>query len=63
MHDFNFYKLKVSKVRWIGGFGDIAWLNEKHWGDEKPKWIKNYTYLINGLAGIKRYIIVEQIFV
>ena len=41
MHDFNFYKLKVSKVRWIGGFGDIAWLNEKHWVDEKPKWIKN----------------------
>ena len=47
MHDFNFYKLKVSKVRWIGGFGDIAWLNEKHWGDEKPKWVKNEKMMID----------------
>ena len=50
MHDFNFYKLKISKVRWIGGFGDIAWLNNKHWGDEKPKWIKNEGMMIDPVS-------------
>ena len=25
MHDFDFYKLSLHKIRWIGGFGEIAW--------------------------------------
>jgi len=47
MHDFKFYKLVISRVRWIGGFGDIAWLNPKNWNDEKPKWSKNETMMID----------------
>ncbi|HAH68065.1 MAG TPA: hypothetical protein DCL68_06005 [Gammaproteobacteria bacterium] len=37
-HDFNFYRLSITNVRWIGGFGDIAWLNEKLWKTGDPKW-------------------------
>ena len=29
MHDFKFYELKIKHVRWIGGFGKIAWLDKK----------------------------------
>ena len=47
MHDFKFYKLVISRVRWIGGFGDIAWLNPKNWNDEEPKWSKNETMMID----------------
>ena len=31
MHDFNFYKLTIEQIRWIGGFGKIAWLDNKNW--------------------------------
>ena len=47
MHDFKFYKLVISKIRWIGGFGDIAWLDPKNWNDETPKWSKNESMMID----------------
>jgi len=46
MHDFNFYKLKISQARWIGGFGEIAWLDPKNWNDSIPKWSKNEDMII-----------------
>lgn len=27
MHDFNFYRIEPVKVRWIGGFGRIFWID------------------------------------
>jgi len=38
MHDFNFYKLVIKQARWIGGFGQIAWLKPGNWEDKSPKW-------------------------
>ncbi|WHN66037.1 DUF2470 domain-containing protein [Cysteiniphilum sp. QT6929] len=29
-HDFHFYKLHIEKVRFIGGFGDINWVNKEN---------------------------------
>ena len=29
--DFNFYKMSITNVRWIGGFGKIGWLNNDSW--------------------------------
>ena len=46
MHDFNFYRLHVNQVRWIGGFGKIAWLDNKNWLQGEPKWSKNETSII-----------------
>ena len=47
MHDFKFYKLEISRVRWIGGFGDIAWLDPKNWKDDLPKWSKSEQMMID----------------
>ena len=30
-HDFNFYRFTIKEGRWIGGFGQIAWLDSKMW--------------------------------
>ena len=46
MHDFNFYRLHITQVRWIGGFGKIAWLDEKKWQYYKPKWANNESSII-----------------
>ena len=46
MHDFNFYMLHINQVRWIGGFGKIAWLDAKRWEQHKPKWSSNESSII-----------------
>ena len=46
MHDFNFYKLNISQVRWIGGFGKIAWLSSTNWNPIEPKWLKKEHSMI-----------------
>ena len=46
MHDFNFYRLHITQVRWIGGFGKIAWLDAKKWQQYKPKWANNESSII-----------------
>ena len=30
MHDFHFYRLTITKVRFIGGFGDINWVSKEN---------------------------------
>ena len=37
--DFNFYKMSVTNVRWIGGFGKIGWLNNDSWLKKDLEWI------------------------
>ena len=46
MHDFNFYKLNISQVRWIGGFGKIAWLSSTNWNPTKLKWLKQENSMV-----------------
>ena len=38
IHGFNFYRLKILKARWIGGFGQIGWLDTTHWTTSTPDW-------------------------
>ena len=47
MHDFNFYKMKPNKIRWIGGFGEIAWLKDKFWTSENPDWSEDEDSIVN----------------
>ena len=46
MHDFKFYRLDIERVRWIGGFGQIAWLDTKYWNPMAPEWKKSQTQII-----------------
>mgnify|MGYP001169626081 CR=1 FL=1 len=34
--DFSFYELKVSSIRYIGGFGKMSWVNLDEWVDAEP---------------------------
>lgn len=29
--DFNFYRLEIEKIYWVGGFGDIEWIDPKEY--------------------------------
>jgi hypothetical protein len=46
MHDFDFYKLSLHKIRWIGGFGEIAWLKNKNWKPLSPRWLSTEMQMI-----------------
>ncbi len=46
-HGFNFYKLIVNKVRWIGGFGKIGWLNIDNWKDNNIQWSSKENDIID----------------
>lgn len=47
MHDFDFYKLSLLKIRWIGGFGEIAWLKNNNWKPVDPKWLSKERDMID----------------
>jgi len=47
MHDFKFYELKIKHVRWIGGFGKIAWLDAENWSHKTPDWHGNESRIID----------------
>ncbi len=40
-HDFKFYRIQVEHVRYIGGFGQIYWLNVDDFLLPKPEWASN----------------------
>ena len=46
MHGFNFYKLSIIKARWIGGFGEIAWLKDNNWQIGNPDWSEQENSMI-----------------
>ncbi|MDF2180147.1 DUF2470 domain-containing protein [Aliiglaciecola sp. CAU 1673] len=37
-HDFRFWQLEVTDVRYIGGFGKIFWLTQEEWQRPLPQW-------------------------
>ena len=51
MHGFNFYRLEIKKARWIGGFGQIGWLETSDWSTKAPAWEKNEAAMIEHMNG------------
>lgn len=37
-HDFGFWRIEPVRVRWIGGFGQIQWIEPKDWLLPTPEW-------------------------
>jgi len=37
-HDFGFWRIEPVRVRWIGGFGEIRWIEPKEWLLQTPEW-------------------------
>ena len=37
-HDFNFYAIRTERVRFIGGFGKIHWVDKAYWSVEAQDW-------------------------
>jgi putative heme iron utilization protein len=37
-HDFGFWRIEPVRVRWIGGFGAIHWIEPKEWLLATPEW-------------------------
>tara|TARA_E500000331_G_scaffold346538_1_gene385574 strand:- start:122 stop:856 length:735 start_codon:yes stop_codon:yes gene_type:complete len=57
VHGFHFYLFKSLRVRWIGGFGQIAWLDEYHWRAAAPQWTKDELAMINHMNEDHRNVI------
>ena len=47
LHDFKFYKLTVHKARFIGGFGDINWINQEQWALPTPEWLSSEDHIVS----------------
>ena len=45
-HNFHFYQLELKHIRWIGGFGKIAWLKNEHWSHKEPSWRESEENII-----------------
>lgn len=45
-HDFKFYKLVCDRARFIGGFGDIHWINKDDWQIDTPEWLESEKSMI-----------------
>ncbi|MCF6438283.1 DUF2470 domain-containing protein [Pseudoalteromonas luteoviolacea] len=37
-HDFQLWRMEVKRVRYIGGFGHIFWIEENEWHAQAPEW-------------------------
>ncbi|MEW9797290.1 HugZ family pyridoxamine 5'-phosphate oxidase [Alteromonas sp. CYL-A6] len=37
-HDFNIWKITVKRIRYIGGFGKIFWLEQQEWVADEAPW-------------------------
>ncbi len=37
-HDFMFYQIKAERIRYIGGFGKIFWINKSDWLSLAEQW-------------------------
>ena len=37
-HDFEFWRIEPTRVRWIGGFGEIHWIERDAWLVPAPEW-------------------------
>ena len=46
-HDFNFYAIRTERVRFIGGFGKIHWVDKVYWSVEAQDWHGAPASMIN----------------
>ncbi|MDC8830008.1 HugZ family pyridoxamine 5'-phosphate oxidase [Alteromonas gilva] len=46
-HDFHFYRINVARVRYIGGFGKIHWINPEYWQTEEASWHSQINAMIS----------------
>ncbi|WP_414829441.1 HugZ family protein [Alteromonas sp. H39] len=46
-HDFNFYKIRTERVRYIGGFGKIHWISKTLWFVPQQDWHNDISGMIN----------------
>jgi hypothetical protein len=37
-HDFGFWRIEPTRMRWIGGFGEIQWIERDEWLVATPEW-------------------------
>ena len=37
-HDFKLWRMEVKRVRYIGGFGQIFWIEQEEWHSQEPEW-------------------------
>ena len=61
MHDFNFYKMKPNKIRWIGGFGEIAWLKDKFWTSDNPDWSEDEDSIVSHVNNDHKDVIIATL--
>ncbi|MBD1583393.1 HugZ family pyridoxamine 5'-phosphate oxidase [Pseudoalteromonas sp. S16_S37] len=40
-HDFQLWRMEVKRVRYIGGFGHIFWIEKDEWRQAQPQWDLN----------------------
>ncbi|MBU2979796.1 DUF2470 domain-containing protein [Alteromonas sp. C1M14] len=46
-HDFHFYKIKTVRVRYIGGFGKIHWIDANTWHTPPAQWHESSQSMID----------------
>lgn len=46
MHDFAFWWIEPQRVRWIGGFGEIHWVERDAWLLEPPEWGAGHASIV-----------------
>ena len=46
-HDFNFYRIRTERVRYIGGFGKIHWISKELWFVPQQDWHSDTSGMIN----------------
>ena len=61
MHDFNFYKMKPNKIRWIGGFGEISWLKDKFWTSDNPDWSEDEDSIVSHVNNDHKDVIIATL--
>ena len=47
MHDFSLYAINIEHIRWIGGFGEIAWLKNDFWKKQDIGWLEAKERIIS----------------
>ena len=45
-HDFNFYVIRTERIRYIGGFGKIHWIDKAYWHVVEQGWHKSPESII-----------------
>jgi len=46
-HDFGFWRIEPVRVRWIGGFGEIRWIERDEWRVPTPEWASGEASIVD----------------